>query len=302
MSKIAVVGTTFLDIKGFPSGSYDAKGTNIGSVVYVHGGVARNVAEDLANLGVDVKLITTVDKGGAGDEIVKHLENAGVDVSSVCRTEKDGLGTWLAIMDENNDLAGSISKQPDFELLREVLTEEAFSGCKACAITIDAKPEITEKAFGTAKKLGLDIYVVIGNLAGLPENYDALSGAKCFVCNYIEAEHILALTLDRNSESNMISACKTGTERLGCDCFIITCGEKGAAYYDALNEKADFVAAEKTEMIDSTGAGDAFFSGVTAAMLSGMDTGRAVVYGTRLAAVTIGVMQNTCPVMKAFLQ
>ena len=51
---IVVIGATFVDIKGYPSEVYVQNGRNAGSVVEVHGGVCRNVAEDIAN--VELKL------------------------------------------------------------------------------------------------------------------------------------------------------------------------------------------------------------------------------------------------------
>ena len=47
---IVVIGTVFVDVKGFPEGAYIPNGRNAGRVEYVHGGVARNVVEDIANL------------------------------------------------------------------------------------------------------------------------------------------------------------------------------------------------------------------------------------------------------------
>ena len=46
---IVVIGATFVDIKGFPMDNYIPTGRNVGRVEYLHGGVARNVVEDIAN-------------------------------------------------------------------------------------------------------------------------------------------------------------------------------------------------------------------------------------------------------------
>ena len=54
MPGTVVMGVIFVDIKGFPFGEYHATGTNLGSIRFVHGGVARNVAEDMARIGSPV--------------------------------------------------------------------------------------------------------------------------------------------------------------------------------------------------------------------------------------------------------
>ena len=46
---IVVIGTTFVDVKGHPFGDFIPQGRNAGRVVETHGGVARNIAEDIAN-------------------------------------------------------------------------------------------------------------------------------------------------------------------------------------------------------------------------------------------------------------
>ena len=57
MPGTVVMGVIFVDIKGFPFGEYHATGTNLGSIRFVHGGVARNVAEDMARIGSPVTFV-----------------------------------------------------------------------------------------------------------------------------------------------------------------------------------------------------------------------------------------------------
>ena len=45
---IVVIGAVFVDIKGYPESNFIPSGRNAGRVEQVHGGVARNVAEDIA--------------------------------------------------------------------------------------------------------------------------------------------------------------------------------------------------------------------------------------------------------------
>ena len=61
---IAVFGAVFVDIKGYPSAQYIPGGRNAGRVVHVHGGVSRNVAEDIANIELRPSFISVVDDTG----------------------------------------------------------------------------------------------------------------------------------------------------------------------------------------------------------------------------------------------
>ena len=71
---IVVIGTVFLDIKGYPIAKYIPGGRNAGRVVRVHGGVSRNVAEDIANVELRPTFVTVVDDDGAGRDVVEKLK------------------------------------------------------------------------------------------------------------------------------------------------------------------------------------------------------------------------------------
>ena len=47
---IVVIGAVFVDIKGYPLSTYIPGGRNSGRVEQVHGGVSRNIVEDIANV------------------------------------------------------------------------------------------------------------------------------------------------------------------------------------------------------------------------------------------------------------
>ena len=66
---IVVMGAVFVDIKGYPLSSYIPGGRNAGRVVQVHGGVSRNIVEDIG----------LVDNTSAGADIVKKLQSHKVD-------------------------------------------------------------------------------------------------------------------------------------------------------------------------------------------------------------------------------
>ena len=112
---IIVVGTVFVDCKGFSAVRYDPHGRNVGSVKFVHGGVGRNVAENIGRLGLPTSLVSSVDKGSIGNDVVERLTASGVGASYLARTDTGGMGMWLAVMDENGELAGSISQMPDLQ-------------------------------------------------------------------------------------------------------------------------------------------------------------------------------------------
>ena len=63
---IVVLGAVFVDIKGYPISSYIPGGRNAGRVVQVHGGVSRNIVEDIANVELRPTFVSLVDESSAG--------------------------------------------------------------------------------------------------------------------------------------------------------------------------------------------------------------------------------------------
>ena len=97
---IVVIGSAFVDIKGFPFDTYIPDGRNAGRVEYVHGGVARNVVEDIANVELRPTYIGLVDDTPLGEDVLKKLKNHKVNCDYVRKVD-DGMGTWLAVFDNN---------------------------------------------------------------------------------------------------------------------------------------------------------------------------------------------------------
>ncbi|MGF9713228.1 PfkB family carbohydrate kinase [Paenibacillus naphthalenovorans] len=104
-SFVSVIGTIFVDCKGFPQKNYNPTGRNLGSIEFVHGGVGRNVAENMANLELPIAFVTTVDDTGLGEEIKKRLIRSGINTEYLKSTPSEGVGMWLAILDENGDFS-----------------------------------------------------------------------------------------------------------------------------------------------------------------------------------------------------
>ena len=122
MGMTAVFGSVCVDVKGFSFNKYIPTGRNVGDVKIMHGGVCRNVAENLANVGCDVTFISMFENDAIGDDVRRRLAVRQVDMR-YAKSVPAGMGMWLAILDENGDLAGSISRQPDFTMLEKLIRE-----------------------------------------------------------------------------------------------------------------------------------------------------------------------------------
>ena len=79
---IVVLGAIFVDIKGFPEDIYVPDGRNAGHVEYIHGGVSRNVVEDIANLELRPTFLGIADNTALGEDVVRKLQRHKVNTES----------------------------------------------------------------------------------------------------------------------------------------------------------------------------------------------------------------------------
>jgi len=292
-----VFGAVFVDVKGFPSGKYIPTGRNIGRVEFVHGGVCRNVAENFARLGVPVRFVSMVEDSAMGTEVQTRLESLGVDTAHVLR-EANGMGMWLAILDENGDLAGSISRQPDFSPLEkyvEAHADEILAGGEDVVIEFDMNPEIAAHVLAAARRHGNRVYSIVGNMGVILKHPEYLREVSCFICNENEAGRLFEMDLSAHTPDEMLPVLVEQSKKAGISAMVITMGALGSVYVDHEKGLSGFCPADKVDMVDSTGAGDAFFTGTVAAIARGRKLPQAVNVGTKLAALTLQVAESCCP-------
>ena len=136
---IVVIGAVFVDIKGYPESNYIPTGRNVGRVETIHGGVGRNVAEDIANCELRPTFVSLVDKSGTGEDVLKKLKSHKVNTDYVWKT-RDGMGSWLAVFDNDGDVVAAISKRPNLMPIVDILDsfgDEIFASADSVIIELD---------------------------------------------------------------------------------------------------------------------------------------------------------------------
>ena len=293
---IAVIGTVFVDIKGFPYNTYLPTGRNAGSVEFIHGGVARNVVEDIANLELRPSFIGLVDDNGTGEEVKRKLENHKVDTKYV-RSVPDSMGMWLAVFDNSGDLAGSVSKRPDQKELERLLEEEGdeiFKNADSVVIEIDLGKEIIKRSIALAEKYRKKIFAVVANMTLAAERRDFMKSMDCVICNEEEAGILFVEDFSDREPEEMENVLFDKITNANIPSMVVTLGSRGSVYAE-LSGSRGFVPANPVEVKDTTGAGDAFCAGVAAGLTYGRTLGEAVEIGTRLASSVIMSSENVCP-------
>lgn len=290
---ITVIGTVFVDIKGFPQGKFIPDGRNAGDVKQFHGGVGRNIAEDVAALGARTTFVSLVDESGIGADVIAHLNAKGI-VTDYVRKTKDGLGTWLAIFDEHGEVCANLSKRPDLLPIVDILGEkgdEIFSSSDSILLEIDIDEEIVKKTFELAEKHAVPVYTVISNMTIAKERLPYIGRSACFVCNRAEAGILFNEPTEKLTHDEMIELMKRKQAQLGLNSVIVTMDADGAAYLGE-NGECGFCEAKKVEVVDTTGAGDSFFAGCSFALTKKESLAEACALGRDTAAAVITTHEN----------
>lgn len=293
---IAVVGNVFVDIKGFPDDNYIPGGRNAGKVEIVHGGVGRNVAEDIANIELRPRFVSMVDDTPEGEEVLRKLRNHKVNTDYVPAVP-NGMGMWLAVFDETGDIVGSISKRPDMSALEALINEkgdEIFADCDSIVVEIDLDKEIIKSVFKYAEKYKKRVYAVVANMSIASQRRDFLQSIDCFVCNVEEAGILFVSDFEGMSPEALCDELSQKVVSARIPSMVVTLGSRGAVYADMNGDKGVYPA-RRVKVRDTTGAGDAFCAGVAIGLTYGKTMREAVEIGTQLASSVITVSENVCP-------
>ena len=293
---IVVIGAVFVDVKGFPEDLYLPTGRNAGEIQFVHGGVGRNVAEDIANVELRPTFISLVDDTAQGEDVLRKLRRHKVNTDYI-RKVPNGMGMWLAVFDQTGDLAGSISQRPDLSRICDILDEkgdEIFKSADSVVIEADVGKDIVKRALDLAEKYGKPVYGVVANMGIASERRDFLQRMDCFVCNQAEAGILFVANYSKATPEELCEDLPARLESANIPAIVVTMGSRGAVYASRSGEVGYFPA-EHVKVRDTTGAGDAFCAGVSIGLTYHKSMREAVEIGTRLAASVIKVSENVCP-------
>lgn len=291
---VVVVGTIFVDLKCFPQYELNFKGRNPGRAQFFHGGVGRNVAETMALLGSAVRFSSSVQEGGLGHEVLGRLNDAGVDVDGVNVTPSpDGHGMWVAILHRDGDLACSISQAPNHAHAEEAWRKHGqrlVQGVRLVVLEFDVTEVLPELVLADAERAGVPVVGLPGNFGAIRRRPDLIARLHTFVCNQYEAEELWGKPVSSIPAARQAAAAII--ER-GMQQVVVTMGALGSVAMVRGREPVH-IPALQVEVVDTSGAGDAFVAGLSHALACGADLNLAVQAGARVAAWTVSATESVC--------
>lgn len=234
------------------------------------GGSPSNIAINANKLGIRSRIVSAVGRDGLGTYLIKRLEDAGMDTDGIQRVDA---ATSLVVLTKSQASPIPIFyRDADYRLSFDAKLENALEQSKAVhfscwPISREPSRHVIERVVEEARKTGL--------LIGFDPNYHRMiwqpgeDGVE-YVKSIIPKVDIVKPSEDdaerlfgKDDPFKQIDRFLS----LGAKLVIMTLGKQGAIVSNG-NETVSFPTLA-TEVVDTTGAGDAFWSGFYAALLQG---------------------------------
>jgi pseudouridine kinase len=258
------------------------------------GGVARNIAENLARLGVPTGFLTAVGDDPAGRAMLEHAETAGVDPRGSLHLAGVATGSYTAVLDDKGEMVVALSHMESCDALTPEFLAGRAKQRAAAAMTItdmNLPPDSIRMLLADATDSGTPLVIVAVSqpkMARLPAD---LHGLRLLILNLGELETRAGQKLP--TAAKIAAACRA-LQDAGAGDVIVTRGKGGVLYTTPDGIAA--LPAPETAITDVTGAGDAFAAAVCWSLYrDGDDLALACRRGLTLASLTMQSDATVCP-------
>ncbi|PUU95130.1 MAG: PfkB domain-containing protein [Halanaerobium sp.] len=298
------MGGANLDIKGY-SPNYIGGSSSPGWIEESSGGVGRNIAEDLALLGQEVVLLTTISSDHFGQKLKEETKDVGVDIShfKITSAQEYKTGVYLAHLDQNGDLIGAVN---DMRILKEIdcnyLQEKRKIIETSAMLIFDTNLEqstinflvelcsekkMTKIADAVSVEKALKLKGKLESLDYLRGNLDEIEVAVDII-KIEETEE--AQKLEINDRIDRIKNFYEKNQYLPE--LVISAGKDGAYYISRQDGKVKLkhfnaVEINSEEIVETTGAGDALTAGLAAGIMNKYSVAEAIELGIKASALTV---------------
>ncbi len=283
--RITCMGGAHVDCKMQSKGTLQFGTSNPAVVTESHGGVARNIAENLGRMGLFPNLITMVGQNESGDAILTHCSAVGVDTSQSIRLEHHNTGTYTALLDASGEMVVALADMEIYDAFSRGRIDVRWHVLKASDLVVvdtNLPAESLDHLIQRCRDENVRLCVIPVSSPKALRLPNDLEGVAILIANMDEVS-----TLTNQPVTDLSSVWEAGRHLMdrGCREVVVTMGQKGSAYMDGAGR--GFVSAPDVNVKDVTGAGDAFAAGVIYGINEGGSLQSACQLGMRLSGVTL---------------
>ena len=282
LAPVTVVGGANMDVGARTDIPLLAGDSTPGHIAYAPGGVGRNIAENLARLGISTTLATVVGDDAFGRQLVAATAQAGVQVQAMHALAGQRTATYLSLHGPDGDMAWAVNDMSILEHLTPSWCQSHVSELSPGAVMVVDCNLATDTL---AYLLSLTGSVVV----------DAVSVAKCqriapwlpavhlLKVNALEAQALCGMPITKRADA---LAAVQRLQTQGAQRVVLSLGSQGVVWCD-VGGQSGFEPARPVPVVNTSGAGDALLAGVVAAMQRGFGLPEAVGYGMACAEITL---------------
>jgi len=284
---VLIVGAAGMDVVGRLESDLKPATSNPARIRRSYGGVARNIAENLARLGQPVRLISVVGEDANGREILEYTSGAGVDTAAVIRSRKYPTGYYMGVVNRKGMLQYAVD---DMRLMEEITTsylkehEELFKTASMVFVDANLPVKTLRTAGSLARRAKIPICADTAAFTLAERLVKFLPRYYLLTANSKEAGVLTGLSFEASDSETAMEAARSLVNQ-GVRIALVTLAEYGVVY--ATSETTGHISAIRTRISDPTGAGDAMTAAVLFALLNDIDLDDAIRLGVSAASLTL---------------
>lgn len=265
---VICIGGANVDQKFYIKNTVQLGTSNPVNVSQTVGGVARNIAENLGRLGMDVSLISA---SGADKEwaVIEEASGHFMKLEGVKQLPGSSTGSYTAVIDTEGEMVIALANMEIYDAITpEFLQpyESLLSRAKSIVVDLNCPKESVHYLCETARKYSVPIILIPVSGPKMARLPDELDGVTWLITNRDESETHLAREIANDEDWR--GAVEAWLER-GVENVVITSGKQGSMIGNKTEGIFHIPSFEAKEVADVTGAGDAFSSAVIYAWLEG---------------------------------
>jgi len=262
--RVILIGGATYDLQGQAFRELVPRDSNPGQITLGFGGVARNIAENLARLGVIPTLITAVGDDALGTELLAHAREAGIATDRILTVPGSRTAGYVALLDREGDMQLGLSDMGILDALTEDALEERISDIRPDDLAVlDTNLDEAMIAW-LCRRLPCRVYADPISANKAPRLLSSMGRMDLVKPNRYEAEALTGLPVSTPEEA------RRAGERLrdlGARRVCINLSGGGAILVGP--EGAVGLRARNVAVQSATGAGDAFMAGLILSDLEG---------------------------------
>ncbi len=291
-----VIGAAGLDMQvRAQSLAIEVGQSNPGHIRWGWGGVARNIAENLARLGADVQFLTVLGDDESGRQLLAHLHSVGVhtEASIIALGQETGASVELYHLDERLWIAFD-----DMRLTRKITPgylnrqRRMFRDAEVICIDANLSAPALQTIFRLAGKYEVPVCADPTTALLAPRLHPYLNEIAVLTPNRLEAEALLGEQLP--DEEAILQGARH-LAQMGVGLAVITLGAEGLLY--ATSEESGRLPAFQADVVDPAGAGEALAAAVVYGLVEDFPPLEAVRLGLAAAAQTLICKETVCPTL-----